>query len=315
MRKLLVTAFLVVWATIAAVAAQPVARLQLPCESPYQVLSPAGTQVAVQCKDHSLHLVAIRSGREDKVFPGEQPANTFVYSPDGRWLALGYADGRVEITPSGNAGAAKTFKTGSRRVDMLYFFPDGKMLFVAPVDSPGQVWALGESPVQVATWPVDFGGVTAAAVTPDGKLLVTAGDDTVVRWYDTASWQKTREFREFLLEPFALAFTEDGKQVLAGGADSRVTVFDASTAKQIAQLPPEAGWYISEIRMLDHDRALTVYFDNAGEKPPQALIWSLASAKSEAVKTVVPPTCGGPVAGKLWLCTVEGKTLNIWQQE
>ena len=41
--------------------------------------------------------------------------------------------------------------------------------------------------------------------------------------------RRRRENRDFLLETFVLAFTADGKQLLAGGADARITFFDTST--------------------------------------------------------------------------------------
>jgi WD40 repeat protein len=314
MRKLITMLVFAIGAWPALFAAEPVAKIQLPCESRFQMLSPAGTQIAVYCKDHTLRLVSVPEGKEGQVFPAEHRANTNVYSLDGRWLGFGFDDGKVTVSPSTSAGPSKTIATGTRRVDLLYFLPDGKKLLVAPLDSAGQVWELGEAPQRVATLPVDFGGITAAAASPDGKLLVTASDDTVVRWYDTTSWQKLREYRGFLLEPFAVVFTADGKQVLAAGADSRITVLDAATAKQVAELPAEAGSYISGLMMLDQNRVAAVYLDTNGEKPPHGLIWDLASGKSMPVSSNAQPTCGESVKGKLWLCTVEGTTLSIWKQ-
>ena len=45
-----------------AVASQAVAKVQLPCESRSQDLSPTGTQLAVACKDHSVYLVNVADG-------------------------------------------------------------------------------------------------------------------------------------------------------------------------------------------------------------------------------------------------------------
>jgi WD40 repeat protein len=316
MRRFTVATFLVMCASTAAVASQTIAKVQFPCESPYEVLSPTGTQVAVQCKDNSLHVINIPMGTQQSVFPAGRGANSFVYSPDGRWLAVGFQDGTVEVAPSRGTAPSKHWKADSHRIDTLYFFPDAKTLFVGPVDSPGEVWGLTDTPTLRATLPVDFGGMPVCAVSPDGKLLVAAGDDTVVRWYDTATWQKTREYRGFLLETFALAFTPDGKYLLAGGADSRITVLDVASGKEVRQLPPEAGSYIVAINMLgDKQRAATVYLDDAGEKPAHELFWDLATAKSVALKSDSPATCGGVVGGKFWCCTADGKTLTISQHE
>lgn len=317
MRKLIVATFLMTCTSTAMFASQIIAKVQLPCESGFQVLSPTGAQLAVQCKDKSLYLVGIPQGTSQKIVPAKSGLNTFVYSPDGRWLAAGLVNGTVEVVSTWDKAAPKHWPANSHRIDLLYFFPDSKSLFVGPVDSPGSVWdTTVDTQTLRATLPVDFGGINACAVSPDGKLLVAAGDDTMIRWYDTATWKKTREDHDFLLETFALQFTADGKQLLAGGADSRLTIFDAASGKQIRQLPPEAGSSIGSLDVLsDPPRALTVYFDNAGSKPPHVLLWDLGIATSTAMKSDAPPTCGGVVGNKLWVCSTDGQTLTVWQQE
>ena len=315
MRGLAVAALLALSASAAA-ASQPIANVQLPCESSSQDLSPTGTQLTVQCKDHSLYLVNVADGAQRKLLSSDRRPSEYVFSQDGRWLAVGFPDGTVEVISTHESAPSRQWKAGPHRIDLLRFFADGKKLVVAPVDSPGTVWELTDTPALRATLPVDFGGISVCAVSPDGKLLVAAGDDTVLRWYDTATWQKTREYRDFLLETFALTFTPDGKSVLAGGADSRITVFDAASGKQVRQLPPDAGSSIFSIDVLGTgERALAVYFDNAGGKPPHVLVWDLATAKSMPLNSDPLPTCGGIVAGKLLTCSTDGKTLTLSQRE
>ncbi len=314
-RKLVLGMWLALCAS-SAVGSEPVAKVQLPCESSYQELSPAGTQVLAHCKDHSLHSVAIPGGAHREVLPADRRGNAYAYSQDGHWLAIGFEDGTVRVVSAEDPSRAKEWKASSRRIDLLHFFPDSQRLAVGPVDDPGQVWELTDTPTLRASLPADFGGIAAFAVSPDGKLLVTAAGDTVIRFYDTASWQKVREYRDFLLDTFALQFTPDGKQLLAGGADSRITILDPVSAKLARQLPPDGNSYITSIDLLgDGQRAVAVYEDDAGEKPPHALIWDFAAGKSVPVKWDAMPTCGGVVRGKLWLCTTEGKTLTITQHD
>lgn len=315
MRQIVATAFLLLCVS-AMGASNPIAKVQLPCESRYQELSPTGTQLVAHCKDRSMRVVNVPEGTERSVFQAEQHANSFVYSQDGSWLAVGFEDGTVELVPSRGTASSIRWKASSRRIDMMYFFPDAKALVVGPVDNPGQVWEIASTPTLRGTLPFEFGGLIACAVSPDGKLLVAAGDDTVLRWYDTATWKKTRENSDFLLETFALAFTPDGKYVLAGGADARITVLDAATAKQLRQFPPEAGSSVFSIDFLgDRQSAAAIYFDDAGEKPPHGLLWDIASAKSTALKSDAPLTCGTVVGGKLWVCSADGKMLTMSQYE
>jgi WD40 repeat protein len=149
-------------------------------------------------------------------------------------------------------------------------------------------------------------------LSPDRKLLAIAGGDTTLHLYDTATWKKTAQFDDFSLETFALAFTPDGKYLLAGGADSRITLLDPGSARQVRQLPPEPGSYLVDLLVYSRgERAVAAYFDNAGEKPPHVLIWDLAAGKSTPLQTESMPTCGGIVNNKLWLGMTAGKMLTI----
>jgi WD40 repeat protein len=312
-RQLATIASLLLTCALSAVAAsKPIAKMQLPCPADFQTLSPDGTQLVVSCHDSSLVVLSVPEGKALRTIPADQKPNASAYSHDGKQLAIGYWDGTVEITSTHGNAPARRWKAGSRRIDQLLFLTDGKTLVVGPADEPARVWSLAEPPQLLASLPFQFGGMSAGAVTPDGKLLIVAGGDTTVRFYDTSTWQKTNESSQFLLETFALEFTPDGKQVLVGGADSRITVLDAATAKQLRQLPTDAGSYIVGLAMMgDHHRAATVYLDDAGKKPPHAVIWDLANAKSEPLGNGMVPTCGEKVAGKLWMCSTDGNTLAV----
>ncbi len=321
MRKFLAAASLLLCVSALAMASPPMSKsliavVALPCDSTDQTLSPTGSLAAVECKDHSLHLVSIPAGNDRIVLPSDRRANTYTFSHDGKWLAIGFKDGTVQVNATDGAGAPREWKADSHRIDLLYFLPDSKTLFVGPVDSPGTVWDVSGTPTLRATLPVAFGGIAVCAASPDGKQVVVAGDDTVIRWYDTATWQKTREYSGFLLETFAMTFTPDGKQLLAGGADARLTIFDTASGKVLRQLGPEDGASVIDIKLLDKgERAATLYMDDAGAKPPHALVWDMATATSSPVKPDAPPSCGGLVAGKLWLCVSANKTLTIQQYE
>ena len=312
MRAITLAAIIMLAVSSLIAADKTVATLQLPCESQYQDLAPAGNQLAVHCKGGGLRLLQVPSGTELRAFPPEQHVNSTVYSHDGNWLAFGFDDGSVEVLPSHGSGASKRWKPSSRRIDTLNFFPDSKSIVIGPVDSPAQIWAISDTPALRATLPFTFGGMTDSAVSPDGKMVVLAGDDTVLRWYDTGTWKPINENRDFLLETFAVTFSPDGKQVLAAGADSRVSVLDAASAKVVRQTPPEAGAYIVGLLAIDNPPGVAaLYLDDAGEKPPYGLSWDLANIKSTPTGNGQVPSCGNNVSGKLWMCFTQGKMLTI----
>jgi len=316
MRNLVALVALLLSGVSAFAGSKPISTVKVPCNSYYQVLSPDGSQLAWRCKDRTVHVLNVKDQKELRVIPAAPGVNSLAYSSDGQWLALGFYNGNVEVASSKSLEPTHRWKASARRIDLLYFFPDGKTVIVGPTDADGQVWDLSGVPKLAATLPFEFGGMNACALSPDGKLLVVAGDDTVLRWYDTKTWKQTLENRNFLLETFALAFTADGKQVLAGGADARITVLDALAAKTLRQLPAEKGSYIVQLELFGAGpSAATVYLDDAGGKPPHGRVWDLATERSVALGSDKFPTCGAVVGDKLWLCNADGNTLTIAQYE
>ena len=321
MRKFLAAASLLLCVSALAMASPPMSKsliavVALPCDSTDQTLSPTGSLAAVECKDHSLHLVSIPAGNDRIVLPSDRRANTYTFSHDGKWLAIGFKDGTVQVNATDGAAAPRDGRPTRIASTCFTSCRTAKRSSSARWTVPGTVWDVSGTPTLRATLPVAFGGIAVCAASPDGKQVVVAGDDTVIRWYDTATWQKTREYSGFLLETFAMTFTPDGKQLLAGGADARLTIFDTASGKVLRQLGPEDGASVIDIKLLDKgERAATLYMDDAGAKPPHALVWDMATATSSPVKPDAPPSCGGLVAGKLWLCVSANKTLTIQQYE
>lgn len=301
--------------SVSAVELKPVATVNLPCESESQIVSPSGDQVAVQCKDHTMHLVDIATGREQHVFAADNRVSAYDYSRDGRWFAVGLSDGWAEIVPTSATGEPKRWKADSRRIDAIQFLADGDSIVVAGADKPGGIWDVTGTPKLRASLHSDFAGLTACAVSPDGKLLATADGDTVLRIYDTSTWKMVHEYRGFKLETFAVPFTSDGKYLLAGGADDHISVLDLSLGREVHRLRGETGVVGGIVPMGDNRRAAALYFDGNGLKPPHQVVWNLDTFKAEPLTAEHPLTGGGLVRGKLWIASANGRSLQIWEYE
>jgi dipeptidyl aminopeptidase/acylaminoacyl peptidase len=293
---------------------KPVATVHLPCESSSQLVSPNGEQLAVRCKDHSLRLVDIATGREQHVFPGDNPIASFSYSRDGRWFAAGLNGGWVEIVPTSGSASPKKWKADDHRIDSVQFL-GGDLILVAGADQAGGIWDIRDAPKLRAGLHSDFAGLTASALSPDGKMLATADGDTVLRVYDTSSWKIAHEYRGLKLETFAVPFTSDGKHLLAGGADDHISLLDLSSGTEVHRLSAEMG-YVAEILPLgDNRRAAVVYLDTDGLKPPRAVVWNLDTFNAEPLNAEHPLTGGGLVRGKLWVVSATGSSLQAWEYQ
>jgi WD40 repeat protein len=82
--------------------------------------------------------------------------------------------------------------------------------------------------------------VRALAVSRDGKILASAGDDNAVQLYDPAAGKPTRKLTgpgDWLL---AVALSPDGKIVAAGGQDSKLWAWDAGIGNKLFEVPAHA---------------------------------------------------------------------------
>ena len=112
MMRGLVLAVLMISAATAGVASPAAVKVQLPCESRDQMLSPTGAQAVVLCKEKSIHLVNLPDGSDRLLYPDDRRVNELSYSQDGQWLAAGFDDGTVEVTPA----RAQPLPGGGRRI-------------------------------------------------------------------------------------------------------------------------------------------------------------------------------------------------------
>jgi WD40 repeat protein len=107
----------------------------------------------------------------------------------------------------------------------------------APADAfgdplpPGAVARLGTARLRHAC--------VALAWAPDGKTLVSSGQDGVLRFWDPADGKEIRQIKQ----PFsgginAIVYDPDGKHLIAGGGDGTVHVLDEATGRDARALPP-----------------------------------------------------------------------------
>jgi WD40 repeat protein len=109
------------------------------------------------------------------------------------------------------------------------FSPDGRHVALAD-------WDLKQP--EVAVWDLTTGELVstlrdyhrflgALTFSPDGRRLVTGGDDGTVRLWDPFTGEEVLTLRGHLGKVARLAFTRDGRRLISVGEDHTARVWDA----------------------------------------------------------------------------------------
>ena len=207
-------------------------------------ISRAGNLVAAICSDHVVRVWSARSGELMRTIKEDTGRPSGVqFSGDGRLLAVSY-----ETVPY-EEGTIKVIDVDSWKVQsdltsecmfcVLSFSADGRRLASAG-NSETYVWDIATQK-KVATISPPFGGSAALSFSPDGRLVATADGDGFVRIYNASAGTLRGTPTEFLLEPFTVAFSPDGKSVLAGGADKVISIIDPQDGKISRSFPKQPG--------------------------------------------------------------------------
>jgi WD40 repeat protein len=177
-------------------------------------------------------------GNELQQLQGHEGAvETASFSRDGKRIATGGQDNTARLWDAATGKELHKLEGHGSRVRGAAFSPDGKRLFTAGWDTTGRLWDV-ETGKQVAQVKHTT-GFEAVAFSPDGKAVATAsgwgnaanvwdvtGDAIRPRWHGKAG------------QPFAVAFSADGKRLAAGGWDDMIHVWEAETGKELASSRP-----------------------------------------------------------------------------
>lgn len=142
-----------------------------------------------------------------------------MFSPDGRTLAAPLAGGRIALWNAADLAAEPTILPGHDAMTLdAEVSPDGTVSW-RPLARTGRRGYGGvRDGERIGTLPHDA-GMRQVAFSPDGTILATASQDTVVRTWDVRTREPLTRLDRQADVLNGIAFDGSGKRVASAGAD------------------------------------------------------------------------------------------------
>lgn len=193
------------------------------------------------------HVVSVwntSTGRLVKQVGQHKKALTSVaVSPDGALLVTGSADTSEHVWDMNTGELLRTLRTKPSPASPLVIAPSGEWL-VAPTEAGSTLgaclWNL-HTGKKLGSLKGHRGPVHDVTVSWDGRLVATAGEDTMARVWDAITGDELLTLGNHRKAVRAVAFSPNGYRLATGSTDQTIRLWDASTGAQIMCITNRAG--------------------------------------------------------------------------
>lgn len=234
------------------------------------------------------------------------------FSPDGKRLVAGCGQ-TVKVWDMASAKPIVTFDAAdNNRVEGVAISPDGKTVASCGLDHALKLWEVaGAREARLIKVPLEgTTPVRSIAFSPDGKTIAEASDYLSPRLWDVTTGKLVRSFprpqaNEF---PLSLAFTPDGKTLVAGYSNW-ISILDVASGKERSKI---VAYSCKEMAISSDGKTVACQDSLKSIK-----LWDLASGKEKTTLswTNLQNVLGLALSpdGKLLASCVTGKEGNAIQ--
>lgn len=170
--------------------------------------------------------------------PPKLSINAVALSPDGKLMAIA-RDNQVELQRMSNRQSLRSLGNIPGSVNGVSFSADGRRL-VAAAGEPGLFGEALLFSVSDGVTLKQFRGhkdsLYCARLSPDGKLLATAGYDNSIKLWDVDSGKELHSLDGHNGAVFEAAFRSDGKVLASASGDRTVKLWDVASGKRLDTL-------------------------------------------------------------------------------
>jgi WD40 repeat protein len=223
----------------------------------------------------------VATGEVNHVIPSPRGVRAVAWSPKGTFFASGNYGGQLRLYDPETAKVMLELKTPTGgSIETLQISPDEKTIYGSSGNGEVNVWDVAEK-MHKWSFKAHTGGIWGMRLSRDGKMLATAGKDTLVCvWMVStgkplAMWKKKHPS-----ETNGVAFNSSGTLLATGCADGKIRLFDfmpmsanVDSGKEIAVLAGHSG-SVTDLCFTSDDQRLV---SSGGDRTVR--VWDVKEAK------------------------------------
>lgn len=223
---------------------------------------------------HDGRVLTAGDGKRATLWAGGVEAESFAH--EGAVLAATFNADETLVLTASRDGTARVWKPGSKAPLATHVHGgDVYNVIASPKDPAVFATSCKDRKVRVfagqkavAESPAHGGDVEDLAFSPDGRWIVTASDDRLVRILDASDGKVVRVLGEqpelgHLEVVFAVSFSPSGEQVASASQDGTVRLWNAKTGARIAVLRGHEDQVVSVAWSPDGARLASAGYDHA----------------------------------------------------
>jgi WD40 repeat protein len=190
------------------------------------VIRPGG---ASDREDSGIELWDTIARTEPKFLPIKREIRTVLFSRDGQWLAVGDRKGWVHLW-NRTTMETRPFQAHDMPILSLVFSPDSQTLATGSSDETIQLWDVATLAQKLKGLDGQIGPVCSLAFSPDGKFLASGGRDAPVKFWDLEAAGPVDFITDLKSDKSGnFAFSPDATLMAAGCLDNTVRIWDVAT--------------------------------------------------------------------------------------